>query len=104
MVEPLKAEQARTFLSEMGAVVPWQSMIALIEPYYPKSSKKGGQQTYPPSSHAEDPPVAALVFTKRSGHGRGSDRGDHHAALSRIELKNDRVRDETTILTFQDLL
>lgn len=31
------------FLSEMEAVVPWQELIALIEPHYPKASKKGGR-------------------------------------------------------------
>jgi IS5 family transposase len=28
-------------------VVPWQALIALIEPHYPKTSKKGGRPPYP---------------------------------------------------------
>lgn len=34
-------------LAEMEAVVPWQALTALIEPYYPKASKKGGRPPYP---------------------------------------------------------
>jgi IS5 family transposase len=30
----------------MEAVVPWQALIDLIEPYYPKTSKKGGRPLY----------------------------------------------------------
>ena len=31
----------------MEVVVPWQALIALIEPHYPKASKKGGLPPYP---------------------------------------------------------
>ena len=31
----------------MDAVVPWAALIALIEPHYPKASKKGGRPPYP---------------------------------------------------------
>jgi IS5 family transposase len=31
---------------EMETVVPWKSLIDLIEPYYPKSSSKGGRAAY----------------------------------------------------------
>jgi len=31
------------FLSEMEVVVPWQALIALIEPCYHNESKKGGR-------------------------------------------------------------
>ena len=29
------------FLAEMEPVVPWAALLALIEPHYPKASKKG---------------------------------------------------------------
>ena len=35
------------FVSEMEGVVPWQAVIHLIEPYYPKTSKKGVRHRYP---------------------------------------------------------
>ena len=42
-----KQTKREKFLSEMEAVVPWQSLIELIEPHYPKASKKGGRPPYP---------------------------------------------------------
>ena len=38
-----KQAKREKFLAEMQAVVPWQALIDLIEPYYPKASKKGGR-------------------------------------------------------------
>jgi transposase, IS5 family len=31
----------------MELVMPWQALIDLIEPHYPKTSKKGGRPPYP---------------------------------------------------------
>jgi IS5 family transposase len=31
----------------MEQVVPWQAFLELIEPCYPKASKKGGRPPYP---------------------------------------------------------
>ena len=42
-----KQTKREKFLSEMEAVVPWQALIELIEPYYPKTSKKGGRPPFP---------------------------------------------------------
>ena len=42
-----KQTKREKFLSEMEVVVPWQPLIALIEPHYPKTSKKGGRPPYP---------------------------------------------------------
>lgn len=42
-----KQAKREKFLSEMGVVVPWQSLIELIEPYYIKISKKRGRPPYP---------------------------------------------------------
>jgi hypothetical protein len=42
-----KQTKREKFLSEMEAVVPWQALIDLIEPHYPKASKKGGRPPYP---------------------------------------------------------
>jgi IS5 family transposase len=42
-----KQTKREKFLSEMEVVVPWQSLIDLIEPHYPKASKKGGRPPYP---------------------------------------------------------
>ncbi len=47
-----------------------------------------GEQERRPASlsagdDAADPPAAAVVFTQRSGDGRGPDRGAHHAPFCR---------------------
>ncbi len=41
-----KQTKREKFLSEMEVVL-WQVLIDLIEPHYPKASKKGGQPPYP---------------------------------------------------------
>jgi IS5 family transposase len=72
-----KQTKREKFLSEMELVVPWQALIDLIEPHYPKASKKGGRPPYP------------LATMRR---------------FAGIELISDRIPDETTILTFRHLL
>ena len=67
-----KQTKREKFLAEMEAVVPWQSLIDLIEPHYTKASKKGGWPPYP------------LATMRR---------------FAGIELISDRIPDETTILT-----
>jgi hypothetical protein len=83
----------------MEAVVPWQALIALIEPYYPKASKKGGrppyllatvlrihlqQQWYSLSDPAMEEALIEVPTMRR---------------FAGIELISDRIPDATTILT-----
>ena len=42
-----KQTKLEKFLSEMDKVVPWQLLIDLIEPFYPKTGSKGGRPPYP---------------------------------------------------------
>ena len=42
-----KPTNREKFLSEIEAVVLWQALIELIEPYYPKTSYKGGRPPCP---------------------------------------------------------
>jgi len=42
-----KQTKREKFLAEMEVVVPLPALITLIEPYYPKASKKGGRPPYP---------------------------------------------------------
>jgi IS5 family transposase len=42
-----KQTKREKFLSEMEVVAPSQALIDLIEPHYPKASKKGGRPPYP---------------------------------------------------------
>jgi transposase, IS5 family len=85
-------------------VVPWQALIDLIEPHYPKTSKKGGrppnplatmlrihllQQWYSLSDPAMEEALIEVPTMRR---------------FAGIELISDRIPDETTILTFRNLL
>jgi IS5 family transposase len=38
-----KRTKREKFLAEMDAVVPWQPLIELIEPHYPKTGSKGAR-------------------------------------------------------------
>ena len=42
-----KQTKREKFLTQMEAVVPWAALSGLIEPRYPKVSKKGCQPPYP---------------------------------------------------------
>ena len=42
-----KRAKREKFLSEMEVVVPWQALIDLIEPHYPKTTRKeAGPRTH----------------------------------------------------------
>jgi IS5 family transposase len=41
-----KCSKRERFLSEMEADVPWNALLDLIEPHYPKTSSKGGLPPY----------------------------------------------------------
>jgi IS5 family transposase len=99
-----KQTKREKFLSEMEVVVPWQVLIDLIEPHYPKASKKGGrppyllatmlrihllQQWYSLSDPAMEEALIEVPTMRR---------------FAGIELISDRIPDETTILTFRHLL
>jgi IS5 family transposase len=99
-----KQTKREKFLSEMEVVVPWQPLIALIEPHYPKTSKKGGRPPYPLATmlrihllqqwySLSDPAMEeALIEVPTMGRFAG------------IDLISDRIPDETTILSFRHLL
>ena len=99
-----KQTKLEKFLDEMEAVVPWQALIDLIEPHYHKASKKCGCPPYPLATmlrihllqqwySLSDPAMEeALIEVPTMRRFAG------------IELINDRIPDETTILVFRDLL
>jgi IS5 family transposase len=99
-----KQTKREKFLSEMEVVVPWKALIELIEPHYPKASKKGGRPPYPLATmlrvhllqqwySLSDPAMEeALIEVPTMRRFAG------------IELISDRIPDETTILTFRHLV
>ena len=42
-----KVTRREQFLTEMDGVVPWQRLLALTEPHYPKAGPKGGRPPMP---------------------------------------------------------
>ena len=88
----------------MEQVVPWNVLINLIEPYYPKSSSKGGRPAYPLATmlrihlmqqwySLSDPAMEdALIEVPTMRRFAG------------IDMVSERIPDETTILAFRHLL
>ena len=90
------------FLAEMNAVVPWARLTALIEPHYPKG--KGGRPPMPLERmlrvyfmqqwfNLSDPQAEDALYDI-----------EPMRRFAGIELADDAIPDETTILNFRHLL
>lgn len=104
--DAMKKKQTRreVFLSEMEAVVPWGRLLGLITPHYPKTGPKGGRPPMPIETMLRvyflqnwyalsDPMAEEMLYDSEAMR--------HFAG---IELGDDRIPDETTILNFRHLL
>src|SRR6056297_553430 len=99
-----KVTRREMFLMEMDAVVPWTRLLALIEPHYPKVGPKGGRPPMPletmlriyflQSWYALSDPMAEESLYDSEAMRR----------FAGVELGDDRIPDETTILNFRHLL
>jgi len=99
-----KRTRRELFLAEMDAVVPWTRLLALIEPYYPKAGPKGGRPPMPLETmlrvyflqnwYALSDPMAEEMLYDSEAMRR----------FAGIELGDDRIPDETTIVNFRHLL
>jgi len=104
--DPMKKKVTRReqFLAEMEAVVPWLRLLALIAPHYPKAGPKGGRPPMPLETmlrvyflqqwYALSDPMAEEALYDSEAMRR----------FAGIELGDDRIPDETTILNFRHLL
>lgn len=99
-----KVTRREQFLGEMDAVVPWKRLIALIEPHYPRF--RGGKGRKPLGLEKmlriyfvqqwfdlSDPAAEDAIYDSESIR-----------RFVGVELGEDRVPDETTILRFRHLL
>ena len=104
--QSMKKKQTRRekFLYEMDAVVPWPRMLALIGLHYPKVGPKGGRPPMPLETMLRiyflqnwyalsDPMAEEMLYDS-----------DAMRRFVGIELGDDRIPDETTILNFRHLL
>jgi IS5 family transposase len=97
-----KVTRRERFLAEMDAVIPWPRLLALIEPHYPKA----GNGTQP------HPLVRMLRIYFMQNWFNLSDPGAEDALydsesmrrFAGIELVEDDIPDESTILRFRHLL
>lgn len=97
-----KITRRERFLAEMDAVIPWRRLLALIEPHYPKAGK--GRQPLGLEKmlrihflqqwfDLSDPAAEDAIYDSESMR-----------RFARIELGEDTVPDETTILRFRRLI
>jgi IS5 family transposase len=97
-----KVTRRERFLSEMNAVIPWKRLLSLIEPHYPKG--QSGRQPLGLEKmlriyfvqqwfDLSDPAAEDSIYDSESIR-----------RFVGIELGEDRVPDESTILRFRHLL
>lgn len=97
-----KVTRRERFLSEMDAVMPWAKLTALIEPHYPKAGN--GTQPKPLERmlriycmqnwfNLSDPAMEDALYDSESMR-----------RFAGLELAEDAVPDESTILRFRHLL
>jgi IS5 family transposase len=104
--DAMKKKQTRreVFLAEMDAVVPWGRLLALIAPHSPKAGPKGGRPPMPLETMLRvyflqnwyclsDPMAEEMLYDSEAMR-----------RFAEIELGDDRIPDETTILNFRHLL
>jgi len=97
-----KVTRRERFLAEMDAVIPWSRLIDLIEPYYPNGGKGRPphelermlriyflQQWF----NLSDPQAEDTIYDSESMR-----------RFARVELGDDKIPDESTILRFRHLL
>src|SRR6476469_10359037 len=97
-----KVTSRERVLAEMDQVIPWSSILSLIEPHYPKAGN--GTQPMPMERmlriyfmqqwfNLSDPAMEDALYDS-----------DSMRRFAGIELTADLVPDETTILRFRNLL
>jgi len=97
-----KRTRREQFLVEMDTVIPWARLLALIAPYYPKAGR--GRQPLGVEKmlriyflqqwfNLSDPQAEDAIYDSESMR-----------RFARVELGDDVVPDETTILRFRHLL
>jgi IS5 family transposase len=97
-----KVTRRERFLAEMDAVIPWARLVAVIEPYYPKAGR--GRQPLGLEKmlriyflqqwfNLSDPQAEDAIYDSESMR-----------RFARVELGDDVVPDESTILRFRHLL
>jgi hypothetical protein len=99
-----KQTKREKFLAEMEAVVPWTAFIALIEPHYPKVSKKGDRPPYTLAIMLPIQPLQHWYSLSDPAMEEALIKVPSMRRFAGIELISHLIPDETTILSFRHLL
>jgi IS5 family transposase len=97
-----KVTRQERFLAEMDAVIPWSRLVGLIEPYYPNTGK--GR---PPHDLER---MLRIYFLQQWFNFSGPQAEDaiydseSMRRFARVELGDDKIPDESTILRFRHRL
>jgi hypothetical protein len=88
-----KKTRREVFLEEMDQVVPWKSLLDLIEPLYPIAGRRASSVST--EDDAASAPDAELVWVERSGDGRGALRDHADAGICGVDVdQGDSGRDD----------
>jgi IS5 family transposase len=99
-----KRTKREKFLAEMQAVVPWQALIDLIGPYYPKTSNKGGRPPYALATMLRIHLMQQWYSLSEPGMEEALSEVPTMRRFAGIDMISDQIPDDTTILTFRHLL
>ncbi len=84
--------------------MPWQALLDLIEPHYPKTSKSDGRPPYPLATMLRIHLLQQWYSLRDSAMEERLIEVPTMRHFASIELISDRIPDKTTILTFLHLL
>lgn len=99
-----KVTRRERFLAEMNVVIPWAELTALIAPHYPTTHKSGGRPAMPLATMLR---IYCLQQWFDLSDPAAEDALYDSEAMRRfvgVELTDEAVPDETTILRFRRLL
>ena len=88
----------------MDKVVPWQLLIDLIEPFYPKTGSKGGRPPYPFATMLRIHLMQQLYSLSDPAMEDALIEVPVMRRFAGIDIMSERIPDETTILAFRHLL
>ena len=98
-----KVTRRERFLAEMDAVIPWARLMAVIEPHYPEGGSRAASRWGWRRCCGSTSCSSGSICRTRRPRTR-STTASRCDASPRVELGDDVVPDETTILRFRHLL
>lgn len=98
-----KQTRREKLLAEMEQAVPWSALLAVIEPYYPKAGRRG-RQPFPSATMLRLYFLQQWYALSEPGLEDALYEIESMRRFAGLELADDALPDETTILNFRRLL